>query len=235
MLKKIVKSALRKAGYQITRVGAGRAFNLYNPDYLSKICDPKTVIDVGVGYGTEALYKAFPSAYFVLIEPIEEYRDSINKILSEYSGVVHYKAVGRESGTVELDVDLDNPLLTSRLRRTNLTAQEAHRVEKRKVEMITLDGLFPSLGDLKRPLLLKIDTEGNELDVLKGAEKLLGSTDFVIAEASISKRFEGSYEFKELMAYMSDRGFELFSILYILHPEKEERPRYADIVFSRSA
>ena len=233
MLKNMVNGTLGKLGYQIIKKGGTGRFNLYNPHYLSKICNPKSIIDVGVGYGTNPLYKAFPSAYFVLIEPIEEYQRSINKVLAKYKGTVHYKAVGHKNGTLELYVDLDNLQFSSHFERTKLTARKGHRIENRNIETATLDSLLNPPGTLERPLILKIDTEGNELNVLKGASLLLESTDFVIVEASIAKRFENSYEFDELITFMTEKRFKLFSILSIAHPAKEIRPRFADVVFAK--
>ena len=237
MLKIMINSIFGKLGYKIVNKGSNHRgsgeFNLYNPHYLSRICTPKTVIDVGVGFGTPALYKAFPSAYFVLIEPVEEYRSAIAKILAKYEGTVHYKAVGQENKKIELDVDLDSLQKSSLFERTKLTTK-AHRIEKRMIEMTTLDDLLSPPGNLERPLILKIDTEGNELNVLKGASLLLESTDFVIAEASIAKRFESSYKFDELITFMAEKGFKLFSVLFIRHSQRKEiRPRYADVVFAR--
>lgn len=234
MLKKIVKSIFDKLGYKLVKKNGAARYNIYNSHYLSRICKPETVIDIGVGYGTHPLYEAFPDAYFILIEPVEDYHEPITEILNQYAGTVHYIAAGQEDGVVELDVDLDDLQLSSHFERTELTAKDGHRIEKRKIEMKTLDSLLQPPGSLERPLVLKIDTEGNELNVLKGAGKLLESTDYVIAEASIVKRFEGSYEFDELVTFMAEKGFKVFSILSIAHSPKEIRPRFADIVFSRA-
>ena len=87
----------------------------------------------------------------------------------------------------------------------------------------------PRLG----PILLKIDTEGNEVSALEGADLLLQSTEFVIAEVSIARRFEDGYKFEELINLMSKNGFTVFSFLHIEHEENEMRPRFADIVFGR--
>lgn len=228
-----MKGVLGKLGYQITKKGRSGYFSLYNPGYLSKICNPKTVIDIGVGYGTESLYQSFPSSYFVLIEPIKEYKSSIDEILSKYKGEVHYKAVGCEAGVIELDVNLDDLQKSSHFKRTELTLRKDHRLEKRKVEEVTLDSLLNPLNKLERPIVLKVDTEGNELNVLKGAKLLLELTDFVIVEASIAKRFENSYEFDELVAFMRENGFIVFSILSISHSATEFRPRFMDVVFAR--
>ena len=234
MLNKIINGTFDKLGYKIAKNGKIEGFNLFNPGYLSKICNPKTVIDVGVGFGTHLLYQSFPTSYFILIEPIEEYKSSIDEILLKYKGEVHYKAIGHEAGTIELDVDIDDLQLSSHFKRTELTLRNNHRIEKRKVEIVSLDILLNPINKLKRPIVLKVDTEGNELNVLKGSKLLLKSTDFVIAEASIAKRFENSYEFDELVTFMRKNGFIVFSILSIGHSAKEIRPRFADVVFSRS-
>jgi len=232
MLKRLIKDAFGKLGYEKRKKGGSRYFNLYNPVYLSKICHPQTVIDVGVGCGTYPLYEAFPTSYFVLVEPLEEYKSSINEILSKYKGEVHYKAVGNEKGIIEINVDTVDLSLSTHFDRTKLT-ESGNRLEKRKVEITTLDEILNQHDSLERPLVLKVDTEGNDLNVLKGASVLLESTDFVIAEVSIATRFENSYEFEDLVTFMSANGFSLFSFLFIAHLAKEIRPRYADVVFVR--
>jgi hypothetical protein len=48
--KELIKKILRKFGYRITRAAAvERGFRA---PHLARICQPKTVIDAGVGYGT---------------------------------------------------------------------------------------------------------------------------------------------------------------------------------------
>lgn len=224
----------RLFGLQIVRKGAGGGFNLYNRDYLRKICNPKTVVDVGVAYGTPQLYEAFPAARFVLIEPLSDYKPAIEKVLGKYNGVAHFTAVGAEKATIELEVDLDNFLRSTQFQRTELTKLEGHNLETRKVEMTTLDDLLGPVDEIARPLVLKIDTEGNELNVLKGAERVLKVTDYVILEASVSKRFEDSYEFSELIEFMATSGFALFSILSVVHPSTEMQTRFADLLFARN-
>lgn len=233
MFKGILNRVLGTIGYAVTKKGAASSFSLYNSAYLARICNPKTVIDVGVGYGTYPLYGAFPNAEFILVEPVEEYKSAIDKILAKYQGRVHYKAVGHENGTIDLQVDLSSLQLSSQFKRTALTERPGHRIELRKVELAKLDTIVGTPSQIQRPLILKVDTEGNELNVLRGAEEVLKRTDFVILEASISQRFEGSYEFGDLFNFLSCRGFYLYSILTISHPAGELRPRFADVVFAR--
>ncbi len=76
---------------------------------------------------------------------------------------------------------------------------------------------------------MKIDTEGFELEVIKGATKTLKKTEFVIAEVSAKRRFQGSYRFSELIAALGKQGFEPLDFLSPLRPDKEG----CDILFAR--
>jgi hypothetical protein len=62
---------------------------------------------------------------------------------------------------------------------------------------------------------------------------LLRATGAVIAEVSIAERFEGGYEFEDLVRFMSAHGFRLSSFLSVTHQRGELRPRFADVLFTR--
>jgi hypothetical protein len=91
-------------------------------------------------------------------------------------------------------------------------ARSDRPIEERKVALTTLDKLLEERG-WKPPFAIKIDTEGYEHHVIAGATKLLEQTQFVIAEVSVSRRFEESYTFAEFVAQMDEHGFELFDLL----------------------
>ncbi|MEP6911526.1 MAG: FkbM family methyltransferase [bacterium] len=232
MIKRLVKSALRKLGYEVHRKPAANTLVGFNPSYLARICQPQTVFDVGIGYGTYPLYEAFPSARFVLVEPLRHYRDAIEGIARKYDCDIFYKAVSDRDGFRGLKVDTKELERSSFAARTSLTKTE-NKLEEQEVEVTTLDKIFGEYPNLKRPILIKIDTEGHELQVLQGATSLLQITDVVIAEVSIAKRFEDSYQFEDLVLFMKEHGFYLMSFLNITQPEGELRPRFADIVFKR--
>jgi hypothetical protein len=81
--------------------------------------------------------------------------------------------------------------------------------------------------------VLKIDTEGHELKALQGARSLLQMTEFVIIEVSIAERFDEGYEFEDIILFMKENGFFLFSFLKFMHRMGELRPRFADVAFKR--
>ena len=100
--------------------------------------------------------------------------------------------------------------------------------------MTTLDQILRDNPDLEAPFLLKIDTEGHELDVVEGAGELLQRTEVVIAEVSVAERFEVGYRFEEFVAAMSARGFRVFDFLRIPYVKGEPGTRFADVVFRKA-
>lgn len=181
-----------------------------------------TIIDVGVMEGTPFLYKSFPKAKFVLIDALHESEALVaarwgDKIAYDF----HCTALGAEAGTVEMDV------VSEGLARSTINARLdgfAGTGTRRKMDVVPLDDI---MGDYAGPFGLKIDTEGHELSVLKGATKTLRQCEFVITETSIKKRFEGGYRFSDAVAFMASQGFEVYSFLSGL----TRAPRFSDVLW----
>jgi FkbM family methyltransferase len=201
----------------------------WGPENLRKPgLDPATVIDVGVAQGTESLYQAFPGAHNVLIEPLHEFEQHLKRLVAKHGGEYHLTAAGAEEGKVSFNVDRQRPGLSSIL----LIAQAQVDPEQpgREIPVTTLDALWKRQG-WRGPFGLKIDTEGFEDQVILGATELLRETQFVIAEVSVGKRFEGSYSFADFVSLMSARGFRLCDILHTRKSWREKEITYVDAMF----
>ena len=179
-----------------------------------------TIIDVGVLTGTPFLYDAFPDRRFVLIDPLEECAASVARRWPGLDREVHVTALGAEAGTLELHLDRVRPARTSAHARNDEAVAPARRV----VPVRRLDDITAPLDG---PFGLKIDTEGHEIEVLRGATATLARCEWVLAELSIKRRFEGGYRFSEAIAFMAAQGFEVYSFLSGL----TRSPRMADILF----
>ncbi|MFO6465012.1 FkbM family methyltransferase [Jannaschia sp. KMU-145] len=191
------------------------------PRYMRRYgFEARTIIDVGVLNGTPFLYEAWPDRRFVLVDPLEESRESVAKLWPKLDYDFHVVALGAAPGSFRMDVE------PGRLARSTVgTRMDADdNVTSREVEVVTLDSLT---ADLEGPFGLKIDTEGHELEVLRGATETLKRCEFVIAETSIKKRFDGGYRFSEVIAFMADHGFEVHSFLSGL----TRAPRFSDVLF----
>lgn len=183
--------------------------------------DVRTVIDVGVAGGTAHLYEAFPDAKFVLIEPIAEYE---TKLRRNWSGKIdfdfHACGVGAEGGLTTLRI----PTVGTRLMGTRATMLEFEesataqmsKIEERQVPVKTLDEVA---SNYEGPFGLKIDAEGYEIEVIRGASELLKNCAFVLSEVSIRRRYRGGYKFSDFVSVMAGHGFELHEFIRLPSPQ----------------
>ena len=184
---------------------------------------PATLIDVGVAHGTPELYEAFPDARPVLIEPLADYEPNLKAIAEEHGGEYLVVAVGAAPGTLTVNVPL-NPLMTSAL----ATVSPLTYSHQRDVPLTTLDLLLEEHG-WATPIGLKLDVEGLEPEVLKGAERLLKETEFVIAEVSVTNRFVGEATSAELIA-LESHGF---AVSDVVDTGSSALGLHADLLFKR--
>jgi FkbM family methyltransferase len=196
---------------------AGWGWSDWRPAILSRPgLEPATVIDVGVADGTLGLRDAFPSAHHVLIEPLEEFRRDLERLVAEHGGEYLLTAIGAEEGTTTIDVHPRDLLMSSSFAwqsgAEGADGGPGSAGEKRTVPLTTLDRLLEQRG-WRGPFGLKLDAEGAEYDVIRGSERLLEQTQFVIAEVSVGERFEGGYTFADFIALMDAHGFRLDDLL----------------------
>ena len=168
---------------------------------------PRTVIDVGVGHGTPALYDAFPDATFVLVEPLEEFRPVLEALCRRLDAKYVLAAAGARDGEIDMHVHRD---LTgsSVLRQSEGAVLDG---TTRRVRAARLDGVLPS--DFPRPALIKIDTQGTELEVLDGLGRHLAAIDVAIVETSLMAFRTGTPEFARTIARLDELGFAAYDLL----------------------
>jgi FkbM family methyltransferase len=183
---------------------------------------PATVIDVGVGSGTGGLYTAFPDAHLVLIEPLEEFEQALKTLTRTYGGEYVLTALGATEGTSTIHIH------RSRMLSSIMTGIKGEQdAERREIPITTLDSLVSDRG-WKAPFGLKLDVEGYERHVIEGATETLRETQFVIAELSISPRFEQDWTTGQFIELMRSHGFAVQDIL-------DATRAYADVRFCRAS
>ncbi len=167
---------------------------------------PRTVIDVGVAYGTDWLYNAFPGAKFHLVDPTAESLPYMNAWAQKLDAEIHNIALGSEEGSLELartEKLLNNTLL-------DLVPGTANPIQgKYKVSVQRFDKVF---SDMDGPVLCKIDVEGAELMVLRGMGERIRSLDALIIETSMNSLYENGPDFDEIVRHMSEQGFSFYDI-----------------------
>ena len=177
------------------------------------------VIDVGVADGTPDLYARFPNAYLDLFEPHPTYQKHLDEtILRQRPGRLHKCGLGSKDGTATL-------FLKGRTGSTLAADRGRGQIE---VPVRRLDSVLKP-DDLRHPCLLKIDTEGYELEVLRGAAGIMEHIDCVVSEVHFTT--PQMYRPRELFAYLEELGFEMSEMLDF--HSGQGRVWCADFVFRR--
>lgn len=181
-------------------------------DVLSQVSgfgfSPNTVIDVGVAKGTFALYEAFPNAFHLLIEPLQEFEPSLRKILETYKGGYIIAAANSQPGLLPFNVHTDHLGGSSFFKEAMGTDFDG---TERTVNAVRIDDLLRE-NNLQGPYLIKVDTQGHELNVLEGALKTLEQTELIILEVSMFQFMVGAPQFHDVVVYMKNRGFVAYDI-----------------------
>jgi len=238
MLKSLARSLLRRRGLELKPIGAPvRGPDNYIRHLKAKGFKPGTVIDIGVATGTPWLY-AFPEAKLVLVEPNPQFESDLERIKAEHGADILPYAAGIESGVLPLKVDLYAPSSSSFYDASadvqSYWQRRGHDrpIEQRQVDVRPLDMMIDER--YRAPFLIKIDTEGFEMEVLKGAVQTLSKAACLIIETSVARRHEGSYAFADLIAFLAANDFAFSDILDVQSFDGDGDISYMDIAFTRT-
>ncbi len=122
-------------------------------------------------------------------------------------------AIGSETGTATINV-AGNSVSSSLLPMASLHSDSAPDSAISRSEEIQVKRLCDLCEQLKAefPAYMKIDTQGFELEVLKGAQALLPQIPAIELEMSISELYKGQPLFPEVHAFLESQGYYLSSI-----------------------
>ena len=201
-LQRRAAAYLKAGGYFI---GKGRnQSDRYSTAYLSTFnFKINTLLDIGVLDGSPVFYELFSDKRIAMVDPLPDLTQRAQPWIEKGLDVEIINAgAGREEGTMTLNIS--GPYSSFLQRTDGRGAPETTAVAR----VAPLDKLLKERG-LKGPYGLKIDTEGFELEVIKGAPETLKDTAFVFAEVNLAKRFEGSYTPSQFIGELAKHGFEL--------------------------
>lgn len=164
-----------------------------------------TVIDIGVHRHTPELIKAFPNKPHLLFEPVTEYYEDIKKNYAAISYTLFPIALSSESSEGFLRT-FDVTGLGGVSHSSISTKSEENA---RHIQIAALDDVLKTRNDVT-PYLIKIDVDGVEMQILKGAVAALKNTDCVIIECPISI---DTNMFFDRANFLREQGFVLWDII----------------------
>ena len=166
---------------------------------------PESAIDVGayIGEWTVLFKEFFPECKILMIEAQESKVPMLHEIQSRYRDITFENVLlGSESGREVSFVEME----TGSSVFEESSPYKRDRVSKKQ---ITMDDLIKRQPEFSSPDFLKLDVQGYELEILKGAEKLLANTEIVLLETSLIPVNQGCPLIHEVIGYMSQRNFRM--------------------------
>ncbi len=109
---------------------------------------------------------------------------------------------------------------------------ETSHSTKLEVPIARLDDFLPEMK-IKQPVYLKVDVQGFELDVLKGATRTLSLVDFLQIEVTYQMLYKKQPLFEDIYHYLHTRGFEFAGLLDSLTSPKNGAILQSDALFIR--
>lgn len=190
------------------------------------------VIDVGANAGQFAFMasRALPGVPVHAFEPDPAVFAQLEATCTRFGirGTRHNVALADSDGTQLFHRQADS-VNSSLLPRTDHAAAGTFEVPTRR-----LDALLPAPIDASR-LLLKIDVQGAELHVLRGATGMLDRVQRVIVEVSFVRSYAGGADALDVARWLHDHGFRLFDLLDTLRTDARDGAglKEADLLFVR--
>jgi FkbM family methyltransferase len=227
-MKKILKNILRIFGYDIISFNTG-----IDPyfDIQKRIESIEPIIlDVGANQGQtiQKVKDLFPSAVIHAFEPSPSTFVKLEKNTFKFSNVKCWNLGMGSSNTKLLLNENEFDDMSSFL---TLGDKGWGKVERQiHVDVITLDS-FLSRNEINLIDLLKIDTQGFELEVLKGGLNsfYLNKVRLIFFEVNFSAIYESLPSFTELFNFCISNGFELVAIYPCQY--RDGKAAWTDVLF----
>ena len=174
---------------------------------------PETIIDIGSNKGQFILLmeQIFPNKIVYSFEPIIEMINKQKKFFKYKKNITfHNLALGSSICSKEFLITsrMDSSSFLKVVSNTN-KSKNYSVIEKRDIKVSTLDEIFLN-EKISHPILIKMDVQGYELEVLKGANDLLKKTDYLLLEVSENEMYQNQPTEKIIIEYLKELNFEIF-------------------------
>lgn len=181
--------------------------------------DVDGIIDIGANIGQFAFmaHTVLPNLPIYSFEPDPVCFGGLQKTFSDHriKGGCFPIALTDTQGSIDLNI-YESSANNSILRRS-----DERSLQVKRVECSTLDTAGAELISLEAAYL-KIDVQGAELSVLRGATQTLRRCKFVQLEVSLVNAYIGNSHIADIMVFMRSAGFVCWEILDVLRTNKTD-------------
>jgi FkbM family methyltransferase len=191
--------------------------------------EPRSIIDVGVADGTFEIYRCFPRARYLLVEPMAEFAPQLNWISRHYDAAIAPVAAGAADATTTIHFATSHAGMHGATLAV-LSRDAGVYPAEREIRIRRLDALAKEHG-IEPSILIKVDTQGTELDVVAGSEGILDAVDVVILEVALFTFGHDVPLLDATIRKMADYGFVPYDIFGGYNRPLDDALAQIDIAF----
>ncbi|MDW7690528.1 FkbM family methyltransferase [Flammeovirgaceae bacterium SG7u.111] len=194
-----------------------------------------TFFDVGANVGQTALHfkRLYPKSVIWCFEPVKKTYEVLKSNTANKHIKCHQIALGAKAMTQDIEVHKDN-IDSTMNSLINPTRFDNKQTKNESIQVQTLD-LFCNEKSISSIDYLKIDTEGYDLEVLKGGVQNLTKQSISFIEVEVSMNPENTYHvnFIEVKNYLERFDYRIYGIYDQVHEWQTLKPilRRANILF----
>ena len=226
----ILSKVFKELAFSILDKSKFRGFHLFRDlrFYASQFNLPvETIFDVGanIGQTSKELRRYFPDSSIHAFEPINSTFEILKENLCEDQKIIlNNFALGAEEKEVIISLRDEN-LINSLLNEINPTNQDV-LISDRNYQNYQTQAIKVSQGDkycsvnnINSAFLLKTDTEGYDLDVLKGFDKKIIEREifFILVEVTFDNTDLSHTSFARVNEYLASHGYNLSGFYDLIH------------------
>lgn len=239
MLNKTIKKVFRKLGFDLTRYNPASSQNARILEFFS-IYKIDTVLDVGANIGQFAmgLRESSYKGRIISFEPLSEaYSHLLINSKNDSKWIIAPRmAIGNEEGKKTINIS-SNSYSSSILKMTGTHikgAPDSVYIDSEEIYINKLDNIWKTFLKNEDNIFIKIDVQGYELEVLKGAINILSKIKGMKIELSLAPLYEGQLLFLDMLGYITNLGFELWDVSPGFRDKQSGKLLQFDGIFFRS-
>jgi len=231
-MKKILKNITRKYGYDIIRYRPDKMgrYPYYDMAKFIKI-DKPMIFDIGanIGQTIENFRNVFPKAHINSFEPSPATFELLKNNVSKMENVKIWNyGIGANNGLMTL-FENSHSTMSSFLKLGESGWGKV--IRKTNIQVISIDQ-FCIDQNIDKIDIIKSDTQGFELEIFKGAEKMMKENKIGVLyfEVTFSEMYDDLPKLGDIYNFLNERGFSLASI-YPLAYQKSNLAGWTDLLF----
>ncbi len=234
IIRRLARKTLSRLGYSVVPLHHDPTMTLLGLQNAPF----STIVDVGanVGQFAQMAKRIFPNASIISFEPLPEAFEALSTYANGLDGLEAVNAaVGERNGQIEMLEHSTHTPSSSILERTRVCTELYPFTEeqrKRIVRIVTLDAFFDERPIALSPILLKLDVQGYEDRVLRGAGRFLSRVDACIVEVAVASLYRDQSDFFTIASLLSQAGLQYAGNLDQIYGRDGE-VLYLDAVFKR--